>query len=77
MNFNVYIDEKTGKRLEQLAKARRTTHNALIRQAVAQLLERSSEAVWPKAVADFEGVTGAARFEGSRKLRAPHPDPLE
>ena len=77
MNFNVYIDEETGKRLELLAKARRTSRNALIREAVAQLLDRATDTGWPKAVLEFAGVRGTARFESSRKhLKAPKRDPL-
>ena len=77
VNFNVYIDEETGKRLERLARRRRTSRNALIREAVAQLLDRSADTGWPKVVLEFAGVRGVPRFEGSRKhLRAPKRDPL-
>jgi len=77
MNFNVYIDKQTVGRLEQLAKVRRTSRNALIREAVEQLLDRAADAGWPKAVLDFEGVAEAVPFEGSRaKVRAPSRDPL-
>jgi hypothetical protein len=77
MNFNVYVDEEMGKRLERLAKARRTSRNALIREAVAQLLDRAADIGWPKVVADFEGDPRAHRFERSRRqLRAPKRDPL-
>lgn len=77
MNFNVYIDKQTVSRLERLAKARRTSRNALIREAVEQLLDRSADAGWPKAVQDFEGISAASPFEDSRgKLHAPRRDPL-
>lgn len=77
MNFNVYIDKETVERLERLAKARRTSRNALIREAVEQLLDRAPDAGWPRAVLDFEGVAGTRPFERSRgKLRAPRRDPL-
>ena len=77
MNFNVYVDKETGKRLERLAKARRTSRNALIREAVAQLLDRGADTRWPKVVVDFEGFPEAPRFESSRRRpRAPRRDPL-
>jgi hypothetical protein len=77
MNFNVYIDKETVRRLERLAKARRTSRNALIREAVEQLLDRAPDAGWPRAVLDFEGFAGAVVFETSRKkLRPPRRDPL-
>ena len=77
MNFNVYLDQATGDRLDRLAKVRRTSRNALIREAIAQLLDRAPDAGWPRAVREFEGVPKALRFEASRKrLRAPRRDPL-
>ena len=77
MNFNVYIDKQTGERLQRLAKTRRTSRNALVREALARLLERNSQAGWPGAVIDFAGVVGAGPFEDARRLlEAPAPDPL-
>lgn len=77
MNFNVYIDKETVQRLERLAKARRKSRNALIREAVEQLLDRAPDAGWPRTVLDFEGLSEATPFEASRgKLRAPRRDPL-
>jgi hypothetical protein len=77
MNFNVYIDKQTGERLERLAKARRTSRNALIREALAHLLERGTKAEWPPEVLGFQGVPEATPFEDARrKLGAPRRDPL-
>jgi hypothetical protein len=77
MNFNVYIDKRTVDRLQRLARIRRTTRNALVREAVARLLERDATAGWPDLVLGFEGVPGARRFEMSRRrLKRPLADPL-
>lgn len=77
MNFNVYIDKQTGDRLERLARTRRTSRNALIREALAHLLERGAKAEWPPEVLGFQGVPGALPFEGARRrLGAPRKDPL-
>lgn len=77
MNFNVYIDKRTGERLARLAKSRRTSRNALVREALARLLNRETVAEWPREVLDFEGMPGARPFEKTRgKLRAPRKDPL-
>ena len=77
MNFNVYIDKPTGERLARLAKARRTSRNALIREAIANLLVRDGHAGWPKAVLDFQGMPAVRSFEDSRQaLKAPSEDPL-
>lgn len=77
MNFNVYIDKQTGERLERLARTRRTSRNALIREALAHFLERGAKSKWPPEVLGFQGIPGARPFEAARrKLRAPRKDPL-
>jgi len=77
MNFNVYIDKRTGEQLARLAKARRTSRNALIREALAHLLNRGTAAGWPDVVLAFMGIASTPRFEDHRrKLTAPSEDPL-
>lgn len=77
MNFNVYIDKQTGDRLGRLAKTRRTSRNALIREALAHLLERGAKAGWPPEVLGFQGIPAVRPFEAARRrLRAPRKDPL-
>jgi len=77
MNFNVYLDAVTVTRLNTLARQRGTTRNALIREAVAQLLDGNGGQAWPETVRTFVGLPDAPRFEASRrKLRAPRKDPL-
>jgi hypothetical protein len=77
MNFNVYIDKQTGARLERLARTRRTSRNALIREALARLLERGAKAQWPPEVLGFRGIPKAPAFEGGRRrLGAPLEDPF-
>lgn len=77
MNFNVYIDKQTGNRLERLARTRRTSRNALIREAVAHLLDHGAKVAWPPEVLGFEGIPALRPFEAARRrLRAPREDPL-
>lgn len=77
MNFNVYLDAVTVTRLNALARQRGTTRNALIREAVAQLLAGNGGPAWPEVVRKFAGLPAAPRFEASRRtLRAPRKDPL-
>jgi hypothetical protein len=77
MNFNVYIDKQTGVRLGRLARSRRISRNALIREALARLLERGAEAGWPPEVLGFRGIPAVRPFEAARRrLRAPRKDPL-
>lgn len=77
MNFNVYVDQRTGERLNRLARARRTSRNALVREALAQLLEPGHKAAWPAEVLEFQGIKNAPPFEHARrKLLSPRSDPL-
>lgn len=78
MNFNVYIDKRTGERLERLARAKQTSRNALIREALARLLETGMKTEWPPEVLGFQGVPGVRPFEAARrKLRGPPEDPFD
>jgi Ribbon-helix-helix protein, copG family len=77
VNFNVYIDKVTGERLERLAKTKRTTRNALVREALARLLERGVKSDWPREVSEFRGIPGVRPFESARRrLGSPSNDPL-
>lgn len=77
MNFNIYIDKQTGERLDRLARKRRTSRNALIREALTDLVGRRHASGWPAEVLEFEGLPEARRFEFARgKLKLPRKDPL-
>ena len=76
MNFNIYLDKLAVERLDRLAKARGMKRNALIREAVEQLLARETGAGWPAAVLEHRGVPGAGFETSRRKLRSPRRDPL-
>jgi dephospho-CoA kinase len=77
MNFNVYVDQKTGERLERLAKRRQLSRNTVVREALTNLLERETHTAWPQIVLDFKGVPTAAPFEKHRRhLKSASQDPL-
>lgn len=77
MNFNVYVDKQTGERLARLAKSRRTSRNALVRKALADLVEHGEGKKWPPEVLEFQGVRNVQAFETRRrKLGAPSTDPF-
>ena len=77
MYINVYIDKKTGERLERLAKTKHKSRNAVIREALTNLLESESQSGWPREVLDFEGLPKTRPFEDlRRKLGTPAEDPL-
>lgn len=77
MNFNIYIDDDTGQRLNRAAEDVGESRNALIRQAVAEWLARHGKPQWPDEVLAFEGMADLPPFEAGRNgLLPPAADPL-
>jgi len=77
MNFNVYFDDETARRLTALAKRRRKTRNAVIREAVGDWLNRAGRPAWPASVLAHVGDQGLVPFEEHRmELATPTPDPF-
>jgi predicted transcriptional regulator len=77
MNFNIYLDDETGQKLNHVAKQAGETRNALIRQAVSEWLQRHGKPNWPDEVLAFKGMADMPLFEASRdRLKPPASDPL-
>ena len=77
MNFNIYVDQKTGERLQRLAKRRKLSRNTIIREALNNLLEFEAHATWPQVVLDFKGNPTAEPFEKHRsRLKPVKKDPF-
>jgi hypothetical protein len=77
MNFNIYLDDQTGRQLVIAAERIGETKNALIRKAVTEWLARYNQPAWPEAVLSFTGVDDMPPFESGRgNLDAPSVDPL-
>ena len=78
MNFNIYLNTNLGAALARLAKRRKVTRNALIREAVEDLLEKESHSQsWSEAVLTWQGAPDVPPFESHRsKLKDPTADPL-
>jgi len=77
MNFNIYLDDETGKQLNQVAKREGESRNALVRQAVNEWLSRHGKSQWPDEVLAFKGVADMPPFEARRgRLKPPNADPL-
>jgi predicted transcriptional regulator len=78
MNFNIYLDTKIGAALKRLAKHRKVTRNALIREAVEELLEKETHSQkWSEAVLQWQGDPKFVPFESHRaKLAEPTQDPF-
>jgi predicted transcriptional regulator len=78
MNFNIYLNTAVGEALKRLAKRRKTTRNALIRQAVEELVAKEGESqTWSAAVLEWRGDSAFEPFESHRtELRKAAEDPL-
>jgi predicted transcriptional regulator len=77
MNFNIYLDDETGKQLNQAAKKSHESRNAIVREAVSEWLSRKGKPQWPDEVLAFKGMADIPLFEASRdKLKPPAEDPL-
>lgn len=77
MNFNLYLDDETGRQLASAAQQTGETRNALIRKALSEWLSRLDHPQWPDAVLDFKGIADMPAFEAGRdQLTPPAVDPL-
>lgn len=78
MNFNIYLDSTIEAALRRLAKRRKLTRNALIRQAVEELLEKETRSQeWSEEVLQWQGDPEFVPFESHRaKLSDPAQDPF-
>jgi hypothetical protein len=67
LNFNVYIDEATGRQLARLSRQRKVARNALVREALQVLVRRHEEAgEWSAAVTTWTGDPAFEPFESHR-----------
>lgn len=64
MNFKVSLDEDLARRLAARAKRTGARRNALVRQAVADLVDRTAS--WPDVVVAWKGDASVTPFESFR-----------
>ena len=78
MNFNIYLNTAVGEALKRMAKRRKMTRNALIREAVEDLVAKEADSqTWSAAVLAWQGDSTFDPFESHRnRLRGPGEDPL-
>lgn len=77
MNFNVYLDADTGRRLNELAESAGESRDALIRKAIGAWLAGQRRTHWPEVVIQFKGLPEMTALETAREgLGTPRPDPL-
>lgn len=77
MNFNLYLDDETGKQLDQAAKSLGETRSGLIRKALREWLDKKTlgSPGWPRLVLEWQGAPDLSPFESHRgDLLAPSED---
>lgn len=76
VNFSVYLDDESVRRLDAIGAKTGTSRNALIRRAIRDLLE-DERPNWPPEVLNFEPDATFPPFESHRRdLAAPVDDPF-
>ena len=67
MHFSIYLDDKTGQRLNEVAKVSGKSHDVLIRDAIELCMGMVYEtAPWPEDVMTFQGMDDFPPFENHR-----------
>ncbi len=77
MNFNLYLDDKTAKELDQTAKDLGETRSGLIRKALREWLDKKDlgSPAWPSLILEWQGDPELVPFESYRgELLSPPED---
>jgi Arc/MetJ-type ribon-helix-helix transcriptional regulator len=77
MNFSVHLTSEMVRRLDERARDSGKKRNALIREAIAEWLDRTRVAKWPPIITEFRGIRGLRRFEAERKHLKPPREPFD
>jgi hypothetical protein len=77
MNFNVYVNKKTGERITRVAKSLHRSRNSIITEALDEWLDSHTQSKWPKGFFDFTPIDDVPDFKETRKeLNDVSEDPL-
>lgn len=66
MNVNIYVEDKLGKEINQMAKALGKSRNAVIREALKEWVIHHGRHEWPNIVKNYAGVKDFPNFEEYR-----------
>ncbi|MGK7938782.1 MAG: ribbon-helix-helix domain-containing protein [Crocosphaera sp.] len=77
MNFNVYIEDELGEKLQQVCRVTGKKRNAVIREALESWLSQNHLSTWSKLIDNFEGDKKIVPFESYRsELKTPTEEDL-
>ncbi|MEA5508722.1 ribbon-helix-helix domain-containing protein [Crocosphaera sp. UHCC 0190] len=71
MNFNIYIEDELGEKLQQVCQVTGKKRNAIIREALVSWLSQHQSPTWPKSIQNFEGDKNIIPFESYRSELLP------
>lgn len=79
MNFNIYLNKKTGELITKMAKNLHRSRNSIIVEALDEWLECHSQSQWPENFFNFTPITDIPDFKANRDelLDLGDKDPLE
>lgn len=66
MNFNVYLNKETGKKITQLAKSLHRSRNSIVNEALEEWLSKNVKTEWPKNFFDFSPIEDVPDFKSLR-----------
>lgn len=77
MNFNIYIDDELGQKLENLCQLTGKKRNTLIREALEAWLLQYPMQEWPNSIQKWSGEPQVIAFESYRnELKEPPTEEL-
>lgn len=77
MNFNIYLNKKTGERVKKIAKQLRRSRNSIVTEALEEWLSNHDLRKWPKNFFDFNAIDDVPDFKALRDdLKKLPEDPL-
>jgi hypothetical protein len=76
VNFNLYLDDQTGKELDRMAKKLGETRSGLIYKALREWLDKKTldSPGWPSLILEWQGVPDTPPFESHRGELLPSRD---
>ncbi len=75
MNFNIYIEDELGRKIDFIADISGQKRNNIIREAITQWVMEHYPADWPTSIKNFSGIKDFPAFESYRgELSTPKED---
>lgn len=72
MNFNIYLEDELGRKLDNICQLSGKKRNTIIREALETWIQQYSMPDWPESIKTFQGEPESIRFESHRaELKEP------